>query len=70
MSIFLLSDLIITFFCIDFILLVTIEGRKVEVIISSRGKLQLLVDGFKYYRNTIELNKQSFRCVYYKSMLR
>lgn len=53
-----------------FIHLVTIEGHLVELIVSSKGKLQLLIDGYKYYRNSIDLNKQSFRCAYYKSALR
>lgn len=59
-----------TFFLHFDFLIVLIDGRSVELIISSRGKLQLLVDGFKFFRNSIELNKQSFRCVYYKSTLK
>lgn len=62
------------YFIINFIstsiFAVTIDGRVVELVISSRGKLQLLIDGFKYFRNTVELTKQSFRCVYYKSNLK
>lgn len=43
-----------------------VDGHTIEYIVSSRGKLQLCVDGYAYYRNKAERNMQSFYCIQYK----
>lgn len=45
-----------------------VDGHKIEYIISSRGKIQLLVDGHIFTRNKAEGHKQSFYCIQYKQL--
>lgn len=45
-----------------------VDGHVIEYIVSSRGKLQLLVDGYVFYRNKAEGDKQSFYCIQYKQL--
>lgn len=49
-----------------FSILAKVDGHTIEYIVSSRGKIQLLVDGYTYYRNKAEGDKQSFYCIQYK----
>lgn len=49
-----------------FLPLATVDGHTIEYIISSRGKIQLLVDGYTYYLNKAEKDKRSFYCIQYK----
>lgn len=44
------------------------SGHTVEYIVSARGKLQLVVDGYAYYRNKLEGDRQSFYCIQYKTL--
>lgn len=40
-----------------------VDGHTIEYIVSIRGKLQLLIDGYPYYRYAIEKNKTTYNCV-------
>lgn len=40
-----------------------VDGHSIEYIISVRGKVQLVVDGYPFYRYTVEKNKTTYNCV-------
>lgn len=40
-----------------------VEGHTIEYIISVRGKIQLVIDGYPFYRHSINMNKTTYNCV-------
>lgn len=44
-----------------------VDGHTVHYIMSSKGKLQLLIDGHPYFRNKVQGNRQTFVCNQYST---
>lgn len=42
---------------------VVVDGHSVEYIVSARGKIQLLIDSYPYYRYLVEKDKITYKCV-------
>lgn len=40
-----------------------VDGHTIEYIISVRGKIQLVIDGYPFYRYSIKKNKTTYNCV-------
>lgn len=42
---------------------VIVHGHSIEYILSLRGKIQLMIDGYPFYRYSVERNKTTYNCV-------
>lgn len=44
------------------------EGHTIEYIVSARGKIQLVIDSYAFFRNKSEVNRETYYCNQYKTL--